>query len=130
MSDTKLRELERQVAAGDESQAPRLAALRAQARRPDPDAVHSHPQPRYEWIVQTASACMPTSCWGRYSRVAVLELELGWPAARGVSMISTHARGVRRVIETWEKLYHGTTDRCAFYRALEEAQFMCDGHNV
>jgi len=33
MSDTKLRELERQVAAGDESQAPRLAALRAQARR-------------------------------------------------------------------------------------------------
>jgi hypothetical protein len=73
------------------------------------------------FIVQTAAACMPNSCWGRYGRVAVLELE---PGATSAAMISERARGVRRVVETWERLNIGTTDRCAFARALTEAEAM------
>ena len=29
------------------------------------------------FIVKTAAACMPASCWGQYRRVAVLEVEVG-----------------------------------------------------
>jgi len=37
-------------------------------------------------------------------------------------MISTHARGVVDVVETWERLNVGKTDRCAYARALAEAE--------
>lgn len=73
-------------------------------------------QTRY--IVQTAAACMPRSCWGRYRRVAVLEVE---PNVERAAMISTRARGVRRVVATWERCHVGTTDRSAYARALAEA---------
>jgi len=73
--------------------------------------------PRY--IVQTATAHMPTSCWGRYGRVAVLEVEAG---ITGVAMISPRARGCVRVVRTWEKRNIGTTNRCAYARALAEAK--------
>lgn len=39
-------------------------------------------------------------------------------------MISERARGVRRVVETWEKLHVGTTDQCAFRQALRSARSM------
>lgn len=61
---------------------------------------------------------MPNSCWGRYRRVAVLEVETGTVPA----MISGRARGVVRVVQTWEKRHVGTTDRCAYERAVAEAQ--------
>lgn len=75
--------------------------------------------PRY--IVQTASACMPSSCWGRYGRVALLLVD---PGVKSVKMISEHARGVRKVVQTWERLNIGITDRCAFNRAIDEAEDM------
>jgi len=96
MSDTKLRELERQVAAGDESQAPRLAALRAQARRPDPDAVHGHPQIVDRLLVLGGARC---NVGGDHDRVYMDDLERwsGLEVSRyGTGNIS-HARldGVR-----------------------------------
>lgn len=69
------------------------------------------------YIVQTASAKMPASCWGKYRHVAVMEVESDTVPA----MISTRARGVRRIVQTWERRNVGTTDRCAFKRALAEA---------
>ena len=61
----------------------------------------------------------PSSCWGRYGRVAVLEVEHG---VRSASMISARARGVRRVVRTWERCYIGLTPRCAFERAVTAAE--------
>lgn len=70
-----------------------------------------------EFVVIDSAAKMPVKCWGRYRRVAVIEVERGeWPA-----MISRRARGVVRIVATWEKCNVGITDRCAFQRALSEA---------
>jgi hypothetical protein len=71
------------------------------------------------YIVQSSAAKMPSKCWGSYRRVAVIEVEAG---VTGVAMISERARGVRRIVETWEKLNVGTTSRCAYQRALDEAR--------
>lgn len=71
--------------------------------------------PRY--IVKTSSAKMPASCWGTYRRVAVLEVEPGAKPA----MISERARGVVRVVRTWEKCSDRGTNT-AFRRALREAE--------
>lgn len=70
------------------------------------------------YIVQTAAANMPNSCWGTYRRVAVLEVDADYDA---VSMISERARGCVRVVETWERCNVGTTARCAYWRAQDAA---------
>ena len=72
------------------------------------------------YIVRTASAKMPASTKGRYSRVAVLEVEDG----ADPKMISERAKGVIRIVRTWERLNHGTSERCAYHRALDEANRM------
>jgi len=69
------------------------------------------------FIVQTASAKCAAE-FGRYRRVAVLEVDAD---RQFVSMISTHARGCRRIVETWERQNCGTTERCAYRRACTEA---------
>jgi hypothetical protein len=73
------------------------------------------------YIVQTAAACMPSSCkFGRYRRVAVLEV--ADPSIHRVAMISARAIGVIRIVRRWERLSVGTTERCAYRRALAEAR--------
>lgn len=74
-------------------------------------------------IVMTASACMPTSCWGRYGKIAVVELEPGFEGEP--KMISARARGVKRVVALWDRQHIGSTTRCAFSRALAEAEELC-----
>lgn len=69
------------------------------------------------FVVLDKAAKMPNSCWGKYRRVAVLEVRAGSIPA----MISRRARGVVRVVATWERCNVGKTDRCAFDRALSEA---------
>lgn len=79
------------------------------------------------FIVQTASAKMPASCWGEYGRVAVLEVDAD---REHVSMISRSARGVHRIVDIWERCYVGKTDRCAYARALADAQALADELNA
>ena len=74
------------------------------------------------YIIKTAAANMPASCWGRYARIAVLEVEAG---IQDVSMISERARGCIQIVKTWEKLNVGSTERCAFSRAMAEAEALC-----
>lgn len=83
-------------------------------------------RPATHFIVQTAAAPMPSGCWGTYKRVAVLEVESHLDV---VSMISTHARGCLRVVQTWEKLNVGTSERCAYRVALKVARAMADELN-
>jgi hypothetical protein len=72
------------------------------------------------FIVQTATAKMPSRCKGQYRRVAVIEVK---PGITEVAMISNHARGVVRVVETWERL-HAQGVRTAYAKALVEAATM------
>ena len=82
------------------------------------------------FTTQTASAKMPASCFGRYGRVAVIEIEDGLPADFQPAMISERARGVVRIVQTWEKCNIGKTDRCAFARARARAEALANKLNV
>jgi hypothetical protein len=74
------------------------------------------------FIIMTASAKMPSSCKGTYRRIAVVETDL--PDGEKPKMISDHAKGVVRIVETWERLNCGKTERSAYARALHEAEVM------
>ena len=80
------------------------------------------------FTVQTASAKMPANCWGRYGKVAVLELNDGFESS-DVTMISERAKAVKRIVALWDKLNIGKTDRCAFAIAEAEAWELCDELN-
>lgn len=75
----------------------------------------------------TAAAPMPRSCWGRYRRIAVVELCDGF--AGRPKMISPRARGVVRIVQTWERLHVGITERGAYQRALVEARALAERLN-
>lgn len=77
-------------------------------------------KPETHYIVQTAAACMPASCWGHYGKVAVLEVDAG---VERVAMISERARGCHRVVEVWDRQHMGEPNgRSAFYLALAAAR--------
>ncbi len=81
---------------------------------------------RTHFIVQTASA-RTGSRFGEYRRVAVLEVPEG---VAQVSMISERSKDVVRVVETWERLNVGTTNACAYERALAQARVLRDELNA
>lgn len=84
-----------------------------------------------KYIVMHASAKMPSSCWGTYRRVAVVELTDEYATEGKLpTMISARAIGVERLVETWEKRHVGKTERCAFRVALREAEEMADELNA
>jgi hypothetical protein len=69
---------------------------------------------------------MPSSCKGTYKRIAVLLIDPAKCPAGGPLMISERARGVIEIIETWENLNCGTTDRCAYAVAMREAEALVE----
>ena len=69
------------------------------------------------YVVRVSSANMPGSCWGKYAHVAVMEVAPGTMP----TMISERAKGVVRIVRAWRSRNVGTTERCAFRRALAEA---------
>lgn len=71
------------------------------------------------YIVRVSSAQMPSQCKGVYKKVAVVEVEMG---VQQISMISTRAKGVVRIVSERDKLHVGKTERCAFAIALREAE--------
>ena len=79
------------------------------------------------YIVQTAAANMPSSCWGTYRRVAVLAVE---PGLTHVAMISRRARGVREIVWLADKLNVGKTERCAYAKAMAHAKALAADLNA
>ena len=82
-------------------------------------------------IVMTSTAKMPNSCWGKYLRHAVVELEPGFEGTP--AMISERARGVARIVETWERCHEGKNypaGRCEASRARAEAEAMAADLNA
>jgi len=71
------------------------------------------------FIVMDRAAQMPSTVRSPYRRVAVVETTL--PEGQEPKMISARAKGVVRIVRTWERQYVGETERCAFQRALAEA---------
>ena len=75
------------------------------------------------FVVMQAAACMPNSCWGKYRKVAVVEVVDGFKGRP--KMISRRAKGVARVVALWDKQSVGKTARCAFRQALAAAEALC-----
>jgi DNA repair exonuclease SbcCD ATPase subunit len=71
------------------------------------------------FILRESQAQMPSSVRSRYVRLGVLEVE---DSVSEVSAISKSAKGVIRIVRTWEKLHVGKTERCAYRIALAEAR--------
>jgi len=81
--------------------------------------------------VLTSTAKMPTSCWGYYSNVAIVEVDKdqfdeGQTKPR---MISTHAKGIVSIVHYEGKLHHGG-ERSAFVLARKKAVELCGKLNT
>jgi hypothetical protein len=74
------------------------------------------------FIVKTASAKMPSKCWGRYARVAVIELNEGYGST---PYIKEGIKQVKRIVELWDKCHVGKTDKGEFQKRLKEAHELC-----
>lgn len=73
------------------------------------------------YVVMTAAAKMPGSCkFGRYGKVAVVETD-GYHTPKQIH--PRHA-AVRSIVAVWDRLNIGHTERCAYRRALAEAEAM------
>lgn len=78
-----------------------------------------------KYVVKASCFHQPSSRKWKHPRmrVAVLEVEDGAPPPK---MISTHARGVVRVVRVWEDLYAGTSGRDQYSRAWKAACEMAE----
>ena len=81
-----------------------------------------------KYIVMTARCKMPNNCKGglNYYRVAVVETD-------GINMpkqIHPYHRNVKQIVWIRNKLYRGTTDKCAFAIAKKEAEELCERLNL
>lgn len=80
------------------------------------------------FIVMVSAASMPTTCWGVYKRVAVVEVD---DVNKMPAMISERARGLRRIVQTWERVsWRGGTPRSVSYKTLVEAYKLADELNA
>jgi hypothetical protein len=80
------------------------------------------------YVIKTSAAKMPTSCRQPYIRIAVLEIEDG---AQEPTMISTRARGVIRIVQTWGPVPRkGTTARSGKALAMAAAVALVDSLNA
>lgn len=74
-----------------------------------------------KFVLRTSCAQMPVSCWGRYMRIGIMEVEEHYTP----TMISDRPKQVVRVVETWERLHVGVNaphGRCAYSKAYKQAQ--------
>lgn len=78
------------------------------------------------FIVMTAAAKMPSSCWGKYGRVAVVECAPGMVPKQ----INPNHKAVKRIVQLWDRRRIGKTSRSAFQRALAEAEEYCEELNL
>lgn len=78
-----------------------------------------------KYIVLTASAKMPGSCWGRYGKVAVIETD----GEHMPKQINERHKSVVRIVKTWDKMHIGKTERGAYQQAVREAYALADQLN-
>ena len=76
------------------------------------------PMVRGNFAIISSSDSAPGG-FGEYRRIALVELDKS--VDKIPTMITQRARGCSRVIETWERLNVGKTNRCAYQRSLADA---------
>jgi len=108
-------------------------AAEAEAVKPEPLPPAYEPawnERGERFVVLDRTARMPANCYGRYRRVGVVEVTPEVQrSGREPKMLSQRALDVRRVVKTWERLYWGSTERCAYQRALAEAEELAENLN-
>jgi len=79
------------------------------------------------FIVMEKKACMPASCKysKSYRKLAVVELD---GTVDEPKMISTRARGVKRIVVIWPRLHKGAYDGM-YWEALTEANALASKLN-
>lgn len=84
--------------------------------------------PVQRYVVMDAREKMPNSCWGgrHYRRVAVVETTGRQPR----QIHPMHTSTIARIVRTWERVYEGSTSRCSFQVALDEAHTLCAALNA
>lgn len=77
-----------------------------------------------KFLIMSSKAKMPSSCWGgnNYHNLALVELDPDWPTDVRPAMISTRARGIKKIIEFYPKLFKGKTEKSEYYKVLAELQ--------
>jgi len=77
------------------------------------------------FIIQTATASMPSHVRGAYKRIAVLEVDDGLVK---VSSISQHAKGLVRIVKVWDRVHAGSSQgpNTNYGRAMNAATAMRD----
>jgi hypothetical protein len=70
------------------------------------------------YVVLTASAMMPGTCWGKYRRVAIIRVEAGGIVPRQIRNTKT-----AKVVSVWEKLHVGKTEFGAYQQQLGAAEW-------
>lgn len=78
-----------------------------------------------KFIVMTAAACMPSSCKGKYGKVAVVETD----GENIPKQIHPNHKAVKRIVQVWDRRFWGTTDRCAFHLAKKQAEELVEKLN-
>jgi hypothetical protein len=74
------------------------------------------------YIVMTAAAKMPSSCWGNYRRVAVVKvLTYDYNRGNGPKQINSQHKACLRVVDLGHHSV-GKTERCAYAQALKRAK--------
>lgn len=77
---------------------------------------------KHHYVIAEASARVPSSCWGRYRRIAVVAVP---PHVAFPSAIDERRRDVIEIDMIWERLHVGKTDRDAYTRGYRAAQERC-----
>jgi len=86
---------------------------------------------KFDYAIVVSQAKMPSSCWGRYYRIGLVRYPEGGEIPK---IIRNSSKKGHEILCTWEKLNSGKTARCAFERALAEAEakreklWAADGH--
>lgn len=73
-----------------------------------------------DFHIVESKAKMPSSCWGRYGRIGLLITKENYIPIR----IDSRPKKVVGIIELWDKLHMGKTDKCAYSKARDEAYRM------
>jgi tRNA G37 N-methylase Trm5 len=77
------------------------------------------------FIVMTAKAKMPSSCWGKYGKIAVVEVAEG----KIPKQIHPKHKAIKRIVEVWDRKNIGGP-KSAFAIAKKEAEELCKQLNV
>lgn len=74
----------------------------------------------HTYYVVESAARMPTSCWGRYGKVAIVRTTADAPAPRSIRDIPSRRQ---RIVALRDRQFAGSSDRCALAvarRCLEQ----------